>query len=71
MATKDVHALILGTCEYGMLHGKRDSAYAIKFMAEVGIRGKRSQRDLKYARTQRVIAGGRHMESMRRNEGRF
>lgn len=47
MATKDVHALIPGTRKYGMLQGKRHSAYAIKVMTDVEIRRKRNQRNLK------------------------
>lgn len=47
MATKDAHALIPGTCKYGMLQGKRHSADAIKVMTYVEIRSKGSQRNLK------------------------
>ena len=40
MATKDAHALIPGTCKYGMLQGKRHSADTIKVMTDVEIRRK-------------------------------
>lgn len=64
MATKDIHALIPGTREQIMLPGKRDSVDVFKVLAEVRVRTKRSQRDLKPAKTQGAFAGGRHMESI-------
>lgn len=47
MATKDAHALMPGTCNYGMLQGERHSADAIKVLTDVEIRRKGSQRNLK------------------------
>lgn len=60
MAPKCVHTLIPGTCNYVILHDKRDSTDVTKVIAGIRVRAKRY---LKHERDS--------MESMRRNVGSF